>query len=106
MTSNTDKLSHFQIKDILGEKEEKTLVINCSNCSNLEEGRVITRVCIYCLLKNLYLNKNSINKNTSVKQRENLIDYNRLSLILDYFNKIRSSSWFTRSKSQNNAIRS
>jgi len=90
MTSKIDKLSHFQVKDALDDKKEKILIINCSNCSNLEEGRNFTSECIYCVLKNLYLNKNSIDKTTSVKKHENLIKYNQLSPILGFFNKISS----------------
>ena len=90
MTSKIDKLSHFQVKDVLDDKEEKILIINCSICSNLEEGRNFTSECIYCVLKNLYLNKNNIDKTTSVKRRENLIEYNQLSSILGFFNKISS----------------
>ncbi len=90
MTSKIEKLSHFQVKDALDDKEEKTLIINCSTCSNLEEGRNFTSECIYCVLKNLYLNKNNIDKTTSVKRRENLIEYNQLSSILGFFNKISS----------------
>ena len=90
MTSKIDKLSHFQVKDALDNKEEKILIINCSVCSNLEEGKNFTSECIYCVLKNLYLNKNNIDKTTSVKRRENLIDYNKLLPILGFFNKIGS----------------
>jgi len=90
VTSKIDKLSHFQIKDALDNKEEKILIINCSVCSNLEEGKNFTSECIYCVLKNLYLNKNNIDKTTSVKRRENLIDYNKLLPILGFFNKIGS----------------
>ena len=90
MTSKIDKLTHFQVKNALDDKEEKTLIINCSVCSNLEEGRNFTSECISCLFKNLYLNKNSIDKTTSVKRRENLIEYNQLSSILGFFNKISS----------------
>jgi len=90
MTSKIDKLSHFQVKDALDDKAEKILIINCSTCSNLEKGRNFTSECIYCVLKNLYLNKNSIDKTTSVKRRENLIKYNQLSSILGFFNKISS----------------
>ncbi len=90
MTSKIDKLSYFQVKHALDDKEEKTLIINCSICSNLEEGRNFTSECIYCILKNLYLNKNSIDKTTSVKKCENLIKYNQISSILGFFNKISS----------------
>jgi len=90
MTSKIDKLSHFQIKGALDDKEEKRLIINCSNCSNFEEGRSFTSECIYCVLKILYLNKSSIDKTTSVKRRDNLIEYNQLSSILGFFNKISS----------------
>jgi len=90
MTSKIDKLSHFHVKDALDDKEEKTLVIDCFICSNLDEGRNFTSECIYCLLKNIYLNKNSLDKTTSVKRRENLIDYSQISSILDFFNKISS----------------
>ncbi|MBY9019767.1 MAG: type II/IV secretion system ATPase subunit [Candidatus Lokiarchaeota archaeon] len=88
MTSNIDELSHFQIKETIDDKEEKTLIIDCLTCSNLEEGRHFTSECINCVLKNLYLNKNSINRTTSVKRRENLIEYNQLSSMLGFFNKI------------------
>ena len=88
MTSKIDKLTHFQVKNALDDKEEKTLIINCSVCSNLEEGRNFTSECISCLFKNLYLNKNSIDKTTSVKRRENLIKYSQLSYILSFFTKI------------------
>ena len=90
MTSKIDKLSHFQVKDALDNKEEKVLIINCSVCSNLVEGKNFTSECIYCVLKNLYLNKNNIDKATSIKRRENLIDYNKLLPILGFFNKIGS----------------
>jgi len=90
MTSKIDKLSYFQIKGALDDKEEKRLIINCSNCSNLEEGRNFTSECIYCVLKILFLNKSSIDKTTTVKRRENLIEYNQLSSILGFFNKISS----------------
>jgi Flp pilus assembly CpaF family ATPase len=90
VTSKIDKLSHFQVKDALDNKEEKILIINCSVCSNIEEGKSFTSECIYCVLKNLYLNKNNIDKTTSVKRRENLIDYNKLLPILGFFNKIGS----------------
>jgi len=90
MTSKIENLTHFQVKNILDDKEEKTLIINCSICSNLEEGRNFTSECIYCVLKNLYLNKNRIDKTTSVKRRENLIEYSQLSYILSFFNKISS----------------
>lgn len=90
MTSKIENLTHFQVKNILDDKEEKTLIINCSICSNLEEGRNFTSECIYCVLNNLYLNKNRIDKTTSVKRRENLIEYSQLSYILSFFNKISS----------------
>jgi len=90
MTSKIDKLSHFQVKDALDDKEDKTLIINCSICSNLEVGRNFTSECIYCVLKNLHLNKNFIDQTTSVKRRENLIKYNQLLSILGFFNKISS----------------
>ncbi len=90
MTSKIDKLSHFHVKDALDDKEDKTLIINCFSCSNLDEGRNFTSECIYCALKNLYLNKNSIDKTTSVKRRENLIEYTQFSSILDFFKKISS----------------
>ena len=90
MTSKIDKLSHFHVKDALDDKEDKTLIINCFDCSNLDEGRNFTSECIYCALKNLYLNKNNIDKTTSVKRRENLIEYSQISSILDFFNKISS----------------
>ncbi len=90
MTSKIDKLYHLQIKDALDGKKEKILIVNCSNCSYLEESRNFTSECVYCVLKILYLNKNSIDKSTSVKRRENLIEYNQFSSILDFFNKISS----------------
>ncbi|MHA1234635.1 MAG: ATPase, T2SS/T4P/T4SS family [Promethearchaeota archaeon] len=90
MTLKRDKLNHLQIKDALDGKKEKKLIVNCSNCSYLEESRNFTSECIYCVLKILYLNKNSIDKTTSVIRRENLIEYNQFSSILDFFNKISS----------------
>jgi type IV secretory pathway ATPase VirB11/archaellum biosynthesis ATPase len=90
MTTNTDKLSHFQVKDTLDDKEEKTLIINCSLCSFLEEGRNFTSECINCVIKNIYLNKSSIKKTTSVKRSENFIEYYQISSILGFFNKTSS----------------
>ncbi|MHA1507076.1 MAG: ATPase, T2SS/T4P/T4SS family [Promethearchaeota archaeon] len=90
MTLKRDKLNHLQIKDALDGKKEKKLIVNCSNCSYLEESRNFTSECIYCVLKILFLNKNSIDKTTSVIRRENLIEYNQFSSILDFFNKISS----------------
>jgi len=90
MTSKIDKLSYFQVNDALDDKKEKILIINCSICSSLEDGRNFSRECIYCVLKNLYLNKNRIDKTTSVKGHDHQIEYDQFSSILDFFNKINS----------------
>jgi len=90
MTSKIDKLSYFQVNDALDDKKEKILIINCSICSSLEDGRNFSRECIYCVLKNLYLNKNRIDKTTSVKGHDHQIEYDQFSSILAFFNKINS----------------
>ncbi|MHA1472182.1 MAG: hypothetical protein ACTSQW_03690, partial [Promethearchaeota archaeon] len=90
MTSNTDKLSYFHRKDALNDKEEDRLILNCSSCPNLEEHRNLKSECIYCLLKNLYINKNNIDKTTLVKIRGYQIKYNQFSSIIAFFKKISS----------------
>jgi len=78
------------VKDALNDKEEERLILNCSTCPNLEEHRNIKSECIYCLLKNLYLNKNYIDKTTLVKILGYQIKYNQFSSILAFFKKISS----------------
>jgi len=88
MTLKFENLSHIQVKETLSSKEEKTLVIDCSECSGAPENLFQNGECILCVLKNLYLNRKKVFKNLSTKIHDPLIERDQISLFLYYFKRI------------------
>jgi Flp pilus assembly CpaF family ATPase len=88
MTIKFENLSHIQVKETLSGREEKVLVIDCSECSGTLEHSFQNGECILCVLKNLYLNRKKGFKNLTTKTHNPLIEQNQISLFLNYFKKI------------------
>ena len=89
MTLKFENLSHIQVKETLSSKEEKILVIDCSECSGALENLFLNGECILCVLKNLYLNRKKVFKNLTTKIHDPLIERDQISLFLNYFKRIR-----------------
>lgn len=88
MTLKFENLGHIQVKETLSSKEEKTLVIDCSECSGSLENLFQNGECLLCVLKNLYLNRKNIFKNLTTKTHDPLIEQDQISLFLNYFKRI------------------
>ena len=88
MTLKFENLSHIQVKETLSSKEEKILVIDCSECSGALENLFQNGECILCVLKNLYLNRKKVFKNLTTKIHDPLIERDQISLFLNYFKRI------------------
>ena len=88
MTIKFEHLSHIQVKETLSGKEEKVLVIDCSECSGALEHLFQNEECILCVLKNLYLNRKKVFTNVITKIHDPLIDQDQISLFLNYFKRI------------------
>jgi len=88
MTLKFENLGHIQVKETLSSKEEKILVIDCSECSGALENLFQNGECILCVLKNLYLNRKKVFKNLTTKIHDPLIERDQISLFLNYFKRI------------------
>ncbi len=88
MTLKFENLGHIQVKETLSSKEEKTLVIDCSECSGSLENLFQNGECLLCVLKNLYLNRKNVFKNLTTKTHDPLIEQDQISLFLNYFKRI------------------
>ncbi len=88
MTLKFENLSHIQVKETLSSKEEKILVIDCSECSGSLENLFQNGECILCVLKNLYLNRKKVFINLTTKTHDPLIEQDQISLFLNYFKRI------------------
>ncbi len=88
MTVKFENLCHIQVRETLSNKEEKILVIDCSECSGAIEDLFQNGECISCVLKNLYLNRKKVFKNLTTKIHDPLIEHYQISLFLNYFKKI------------------
>ena len=88
MTLKFENLSHIQVKETLSSKEEKILVIDCSECSGALETLFQNGKCILCVLKNLYLNRKKVFINLTTKSHDPLIERDQISLFLKYFKRI------------------
>jgi len=88
MTLKFENLSHIQVKETLNNKEEKILVIDCSECSGALKNLFQNGECILCVLKNLYLNRKKAFKNITTKIHDPLIERDQISLFLNYFKRI------------------
>ncbi|TKJ24078.1 MAG: hypothetical protein CEE42_11355 [Promethearchaeota archaeon Loki_b31] len=88
MTLKFENLSYIQVKDTLSSKEEKILVIDCSECSGALETLFQNGKCILCVLKNLYLNRKKVFINLTTKSHDPLIERDQISLFLKYFKRI------------------
>jgi len=88
MISKFENLSHIQVKETLNSKEEKILVIDCSECSAALEHSFHNGECILCVLKNLYLNRKKVFKNLTTKIHDPLIEKDQISLFLNYFKRM------------------
>lgn len=88
MTLKFENLGHIQVKETLSSKEEKTLVIDCSECSGSLENLFQNGECLLCILKNLYLNRKNVFKNLTTKTHDPLIEQDQISLFLNYFKRI------------------
>ena len=88
MTLKFENLGHIQVKETLSSKEEKTLVIDCSECSGSLENLFQNGECLLCVLKNLYLNRKNVFKNLITKTHDPLIEQDQISLFLNYFKRI------------------
>jgi Flp pilus assembly CpaF family ATPase len=88
MTLKFENLGHIQVKETLSSKEEKILVIDCSECSGSLENLFQNGECILCVLKNLYINRKKVFKKLTTKIHDPLIEVDQISLFLNYFKKI------------------
>ena len=88
MTLKFENLSHIEVKETLSNKEEKILVIDCSECSGALENLFQNGECMLCVLKNLYLNRKKVFKNLTTKIHDPLIERDQISLFLNYFKRI------------------
>ncbi|TFG14545.1 MAG: hypothetical protein EU535_03220 [Promethearchaeota archaeon] len=89
MIINLKQNTHIQLRQNLDSKKEKILIYECQNCSQLKTDFFKNRNCIFCFLKNLYINRNKKLSSLSINKLENLIENNIILLFFDYFKQIR-----------------
>ena len=88
MVINLKKRVIFQEKENLAGKKENFLIIDCKKCSEKEKKFYKNKTCIYCLLLNLFINKNNKFNRILISKNEILIEPEQYDLILDYFKKL------------------
>jgi type IV secretory pathway ATPase VirB11/archaellum biosynthesis ATPase len=89
MTINTKNSAIFQKRKNLEGKQDYILIIKCSRCAELKKSSIRNKNCLTCLLNHLFQNKNKKFRYLTIESYDNLIEFEQISLFIEYFKKIK-----------------